>query len=220
MTDPLAQHTNRSSPVAVAMAKYNALPRSGRWLVWLGAFLGVYFAAIDPVLARRAALASEASRIEAALSAKAQARTRVAESERVVAQGAGFFGRPALPAASVDNSALFEARINQVFAANKVSPRITYRDPVLFTGDTPKVLGGGQKLERLVVELSFETDVITLVNILKDLEHAKEIAAVSKIGLRKQAAPSRRPGDAGPLLVNLTAEAWALASTSAVGGAR
>lgn len=219
MTDPLAHNAGPSGPVAVAKAKYAALPRSGRWLVWLGAFLAVYFLAIEPVLTRRAALAAEATRIEAALAAKAQARTRVAESERVVTQGAGFFGRPALPGASVDNSAMFEARINQVFAANKVSPRINYRDPVLFTGDTPKVLGGGQKLERLVVELSFETDVITLVNILKDLEHAKEIAAVSKVGLRKQAAPSKKPGDAGPLLVNLTAEAWALASAT-TGGSR
>ncbi len=199
---------------------YARLPRSGRWLVWLGVVVAGYFGVVEPVMNRRAALAAEAGRIEAVLKAKAEARTRVAESERVVQESAKFFGRPALPAASVDGSAMFEARINQVFAANKVSPRITYRDPIALAGERPGALvsGATQRLDRLVVELSFETDVVTLVNLLKDLEHAREITAVSKVNLRKQPAPSKKPGDAGPLMVSLTAEAWAIGTASGSGG--
>ncbi len=199
------------------LARFRALPRAGQWLTLLVVFIAAFFAVIDPVLAARQRYAVEGSRIEASLRAKAQVRARVADSERVVAQGATVFGQPHVPAPSIESSAAFEGRINQVFAAAKVNPRITYRESAPLMPDPPRALAGDRQLDRLVAELSFETDVLSLVSILKDLEHAREVANVSKVSLRKQGGGggARKPGDAGPLVVNLTIEAWVLAGPRA-----
>jgi hypothetical protein len=196
--------------------RYKAMPRSGRWLVALVAFVGVFFLVVDPLLARWGQYRVDADQIENSLANQARLRTELAESSRTIEQVAALFGRPALPGSVAEASAGLEQRINRIFAAHKVANlKTSYRDPVVMSNvDAPAIVGTGQKLNRLVAEMSFETDTANLSAILRDLEESAEIASVTRVSVRKLAAGRGAKGDTGgSLQVSLNAEAWGVGSS-------
>ncbi|MBL8759103.1 MAG: hypothetical protein JNK35_11810 [Phycisphaerae bacterium] len=196
------------------IARFRALPRAGRWLVVAGLFIAAYFLAIEPVLAATANLNGKADRLAKDIATRAEVRRKVGEASRQVEQLAGLFGQPGLPAAQSERAAALEKRVNAIFREHRVSSqRTVYKDPIAVPGDPPaSLVGPRERLERLGVELSFETDTATLMAILRELERAPEIAAVTKLTVKRGGGGvNRRPTDANPLQVSLAAEAWIVA---------
>jgi hypothetical protein len=198
--------------------RYRALPRSGRWLIIFGLFVVAYFAVLEPVMERTGHYKSQADGLARSLGEKAQIRGKIADNAGVIEQLTGLFGRPTPPADRSRRSSALEKRINTIFSEHQVSnQRTTYREPVALTTEAPRALAGPKdRLERLAAELTFETDIPTLMAILTQLEQSPEVSGVTKISIRKVAPSGRSREKDGPVQVNLTAETWIVtpASTS------
>ncbi|MGD9689245.1 MAG: hypothetical protein AB7K52_00150 [Phycisphaerales bacterium] len=197
-------------------ARYAALPRSAKWLIVAGAFVAAYFLAIEPALVHTARLNSEADKLASSLQRKSQMRTRVSEAAAQIEKLAGLLGQPALPGDPGERDNALRKRINAIFSEHKVQgQKVVYKDPTPISVPEDSVVslvGPGKRLERLAVDLTFETDIPTLMAIMQSLERAPEVCAVSRVNVRKLAPPGSsrsRERDGGPVQVNLTAETWA-----------
>lgn len=190
--------------------RYRALPRSLRWLAICGVFVLISFVVIEPVLVKTTAYSMEADKLAASLREKSQTRARTADAAGQIEQLTGLFGRPALPADRGQRSTALEKRINAIFGEHHVSnQRTTYKEPAALPGEAPRSLAGPkERLERLAADLTFETDIPTLMAILSKLEQAPEVCSVSKVSVRKIAPAGRSREKDGPVQVNLTAETW------------
>ncbi|MGQ0627968.1 MAG: GspMb/PilO family protein [Phycisphaerales bacterium] len=197
-----------TSPI---VTRWRTAPRALKWGLAFLAFIALYFGAIEPAVNSLNELNLKADNLAKDLREKAKVREETAGAARLVEQATGFFGRPTLPETQKDRQARLERRVNQIFSAHKVSgQRTQYRDPSPLSGDTPKALApAGRRLDKLIVELSFETDTETLAAIVRELESAPEIATISRVQLRRQSGGRNRSNEIGPLPVTLTAEAWA-----------
>ncbi len=203
--------------IAALLSRYRALPRAGRWLVICAFVVVLYFGVVERALVMTGNYRTKGDALAADIARRSEIRRKVGEASRQVEQLAGLFGQPGLPAAASERSGALEKRINTVFRDHRVSSqRTVYKDPSALPGEPPaSLVGPRQRLERLGVELSFETDVATLMAIVQDLERAPEIAAVTKVNVKKGASSGRRGSDASPLQVNLVAEAWVVAAIQA-----
>lgn len=219
---------------------WRTTPRAYRWLALFGAFMLAFFVVIDPILARTAQLNAAADQLATRLAEQARVQRRVDDAAPTVRAGAEFFGSPAKPGTPDEVAADLEACVNQVLSAHRpANQRLTYRDPVEVTGDDLAAIlrglpaGGAapgrvRRIERLVVEISFESDLAGALAVLRDLEAAPEVSGVSRVGFRTLntgrrggAGASGSNGEAasGPLQVTLSAEAWAVGEADAPRGA-
>ncbi len=192
--------------------RWNEMPRAMRWGVLAGIVILAYFVVIERTIEVKNHWNGRADLLQRDLTDKAKTRQATADSATLVEQATGVFGRPLLPAKENDRVSQVDNRINKIFAAHKVqSERKITREPRPMPQDAPpSLVPSGQQLAKLEKELSFETDMATLTVILKELEQAPEIAAVSRLVLKKQqqSSSSRRSNEPGPLSVSITIEAW------------
>lgn len=195
--------------MSTLQSRYAALPRAVRWALWGGAVIGGYFLVVEPILNKTDDYRALGDQLARELDEQAKLRASVSGAARTVEQTAAVFGRPTSPAAMSEQAGALERRVNAVFSTHKVNnQRASYRDPAVLTATPPGSLAGpNQRLERLAVELSFECDLPTLLAVLTDLEQASEVAAISRLNVRKS-QPGGRGRNTSSLIVNLAAEGW------------
>ena len=197
--------------------RWSETPRVVKWALLAAAVLALYFAAL-PALDKLNDWNTRADNLARALSDKAKVRQETLSGAKLVEQATGMFGRPKPPERTSDTRGRLERRINQVFAVHKVQSQRTQYDEPAPLGEVDgahSLMATGERLDKLVVKLTFETDMETLAAILKELESSPEIALVSRVNLKKQQPTGRRRDEPGALAVVLTAEAWGTSKPAA-----
>lgn len=185
---------------------WNNLPRAAKWAISAGAFIALYFLVIEPALDATARFNNRSDALSAALD-----RRRAADRS-ALALAASRFGDPLLPGGP-ERSAELNNRIEQILRDRSVSGlTIRARAPVplgraVFAGLIPD----GRQAERLILDVDFEADPAVAAAILADLEQAPEVAAVSRVILRRQERDGRRT-----VQVGLSPEAWVLSPKGGV----
>jgi hypothetical protein len=79
---------------------------------------------------------------------------------------------------------------------------------------TPLTLGVAQKVTRVGKELQLECETAELMTILRELEAAPEVSAVSRLDVRRISEVNPKTGG-GVLSVTIVVEAWAVAPDGA-----
>ncbi|MGH7133530.1 MAG: hypothetical protein ACREJO_16490 [Phycisphaerales bacterium] len=205
------------------LTRYHALPRAGKWLAWLCGFLALFFGLINPALSRASEWGSSAEKIESALADRAGKKSLIENSAADLDRSMLAYGTPAMPQKRRDPTADLDARVRQVLRAHGVTPkRSTSKGPEPFqrpskTADGRTIKSDGPKLDRYAIELSFECDTTRLLGVMRDLERAAEISALSKVIVRRIVESNSRGGknDVSMLSVTLVPEMWVIAPTAA-----
>lgn len=188
-------------------ARWQSLPRAARWLILAAAFVALYFASVEPALDATARLSLRADALQSALDRQRSTRDDSA------ALAAARFGDPLLPGGP-DRLAALNARVEQVFRERRVSAlTIRTRAPIpLGRGSFAGAIPESEQVQRLILDIDFEADPDTAAHVLADLERAPEVAAVSRVSLRRLEKDGRRLVQA-----SLSPEAWIIAPKGGAG---
>ena len=132
--------------------------------------------------------------------------TRVALADAsIIDAGIAAFGTPELPQGD-DRLAALDRKLSAVLNGKAATEkrRLT-RDNL-----TPLTLGAAQKVTRVGKELQLECETAELMTILRELEAAPEVSAVSRLDVRRISEVNPKTGG-GVLSVTIVVEAWAVA---------
>jgi hypothetical protein len=189
--------------------RFRALPRAAQWGVWAAVAFIAYFVAVEPALERYAKISAEADSLESNLRDRASTAQRFESTGGELERAMVALGNPALPAKGNPLPAL-DRRVSSVLSAhNVVARKREPRAPIaLLTGPgqrDPAFIGPLSGLQRVGIEITFESDTGQLAKILRDLEAAREVASIPRLSVRK--AGDGKPGDQ-KLAVTMTVEAW------------
>lgn len=196
------------------MHSFKSLPRALRWLIGLGVFVIAYFGVIEPVLGYAQAWQTRASTLETALARDKELASGDGDGG-LIQQGQSTFGRPHMPGVKETSPESLYRLVNSLLEAHGVTERSVSERSVPMTGDLAAELKAGT-ITRLILDVSFEADVPTVISIISELERSKEVAALGRVKLDKSALRSGGSGDDMNDIVRATisAEAW----TTARGG--
>ncbi len=180
---------------------YRGLPRAGRWGVWAGAGLLGYFAVVEPIMDKTNALNSRAD-------ARAQAIAEVRSGGGAGAADLGLrrFGHVEPPGDPRERNVAFNRRVLEILETHALKDHAsTTRNAPLNAGPLLTALAPShQKVERHIREVQFEATPETLAAVIADLERTPEVAAVSRVQIRK-------PEGGGRIVrATIAAEAWSV----------
>lgn len=203
------------------LTAFAALPRSARWVVLAGAFMGVYFLVIEPLLDRANNHDAAADAIENNLRRASQLSDEDSDDGRLLATGMKTYGRPQLPSDAAAKPESVQRIVDQILEDHGVDSRTKTERNSTMTGDRARALAADGKIERYIVEVSFEATQETVAAIIADLEQAPGISAVSRVKIDRTAIGGRfgedfgAPGAggesaAGRVRATISAEAWVL----------
>ncbi len=197
--------------------RWSELPRAAKWGGGFIAFIALYFLAIEPAMKKMDSWNIEADKLAADLRTKTRIRQDTIDGQKLVEQATRVIGRPSLPVKTSDRTTSLDRRLSTIFGAHNVKQRTNTREPTplasqLQQAEVPQSLvPPDSRLDKIVVELSFETDMATFTDILKEMEQAPEIACVTRVQIRKQQPTNARGNSkAGPVAITLFAEAWSI----------
>jgi hypothetical protein len=195
--------------------RYAALPRAVRWLLLAAAFCAIYFAAVEPALDRTSRLGVAADALAASLARERQLAAAWSDSNTPAAAAKAAFGSPALPGPSEPRSRALYTRINKIFEAHGIVPDINERRAPLRADQAAAIAGPGYRIDRFILDLTFESSPEVAAAVLAELEQSAEVAAVGRVQIRRVEGP--RAGGASssreaPRRVRavLSPEAWVL----------
>ena len=195
------------------LARYAALPRAARWLILGGAFFVVYFAVIEPVLKRTYDLNTSADALAASLARERRLAAAWSDSNTPAAAAKAAFGSPALPGPIEPRSRALYTRVSKIFEAHNIVPDIAERRVPLRADQVQALAGGGSRIDRFILDLTFEASPETAAEILAELERSEEVAAVGRVQIRRlDASRAGASGEGGPRRVRavLSPEAWVI----------
>lgn len=188
--------------------KFKALPRMVKWVIAAGVILIAYFAVFEPVLGIGAKWRTRAAALESALARDHELASDDGDG-RMIQQGQKIFGRPQMPGVKETTPESLYRLVNSILEAHGVTERSISERSVPLTGDQAQALGVGT-ITRLILDVSFETDSVTVVSIISELERSKEVSAIGRVKIDKSALRSGSGADDGNDLVRATIapEAW------------
>ena len=191
------------------LESYWQMPRAGKWGVWFAVVMVLYFGAIEPYINFMNSVTVEADRIEARLRQRASLKDRLENNRAMIDAGIAAFGTPDLPQGD-DRLAALDRKLSAVLNGKTATEkrRLT-RDNL-----TPLTLGVAQKVTRVGKELQLECETAELMTILRELELAPEVSAVSRLDVRRISEVNPKTGG-GVLSVTIVVEAWAIAPDGA-----
>lgn len=184
--------------------RFRTLPRAARWAVFAGAILVAYFAVVEPVIDRINTTASRADDRESALVALAKDPIGAQSSE--VALGVRKFGAVELPGDPEVRSVAFNRRVVEVLSKHRIrNDTSTTRTMPLGAGPLKSAYTEEERIDRLVREVQFSATPEELAAVIADLESSPEVAAVSRVQLRRG---DNQDTAARQLKVTLAVETW------------
>jgi len=192
--------------------RFRAIPRAARWAIAAGAAFAAYFLIVEPVLDSRTALTvrgdDKAKQLAAARSGSADAES----AETDLRTGIARFGVPELPGPPIERSEALTRRIASVLQSHGIRDHTsTVKESPLSSTSLAGVFGAEYRVDRLITELQFDASPETFMGILADLERSPEVAAVSRVALRKSApAAGSRSSSSRSLKATIAVEAWEL----------
>lgn len=193
------------SVISGLRARWDALPRAGRWLAWLVLVLVVYFAGVEPALDAAGRFRAQADGATRTLNQQRTIAQMVSSSGALMARGTTALGVPDEPpglSSTTDPLVALNSRIDRAARDHGVSIRRRQERPrdamtgAEFMGDA---------MERRGVEVVVECDTPQLMAMLKDLEAAPEVHAIRSVRVQRQ---SITPGGGGVLQATLIPEVF------------
>jgi len=191
--------------VSAIIQKYNALPRAVKWLAYLGVILVAYFGVVMPLLKVSDSLNSQAARLRLAIADGNELRSDVGAGGDL-RNGVRLYGMPDRPSDGKVSPESFSRVVNGILDAHNVVGNVNERRTRL-TGDQAASLGPGN-FDRMIIDITFESDPETVIAVLSDLERAKEVTAVSRVRIDKG---NSRDEDQQKLRAAMSPEAWVAA---------
>jgi hypothetical protein len=202
----LASRADPQGPNAL-VARYLAIPRLVRWLLWFLLFAIVYLLVADPMASQ---YDSEASKLLGELSRRSSQRAALTRGAELVEIRAIAFGRPRPPLTGRDP----EGRVGELLSVLRSRHALSERQRLAPTrsemrlANSPKwiTLQGTPRLDRLSITWSFESSTDALMATLTDLERSPLVHAITALEV------NRPSGNRGPsedqLNVSVTLESW------------
>lgn len=166
---------------------FRSLPRSARWLITAAAGFVVYFLVIEPLLDRTNAYDAQADAVESNLRRAASLSDENSEDGRIVANGMRTFGLPHLPDAAAARPEAIQRVVDRILEDHAVTSRTKTERNATLTGDRARELAGDARIERYVIEVSFEASQEAVAAIVADLERAPGVSAVSRVKIDRTA---------------------------------
>jgi hypothetical protein len=185
---------------------YRGLPRAGRWGLLALAGLLAYFGVVEPVVDKTGALNARAE-----ARARAIAEVRAGGATAAADLGLRQFGVVEPPGDPRERAVAFDRRVLEVLEKHSVERHTSNtKTAPLAPGPLLAALApANQKVDRRIREIQFETTPETLAAVIADLERIPEVAAVSRVQIRKADDGGRT------LRATVAAEAWTLARKGA-----
>lgn len=187
------------------LARYQSLPRAGRWAVIGLAVVVAYFAAVEPAITMYNGIASEADKRAARLASYAKERAARSNAETTIASGVARYGIVEYPGDPEQRSVAFNKQISEIMTKHGLKEDSTTRTAALGAGPLLGAVGSDKRVERLVKELTFSATPEKVVAVVNDLEASPIIAAVSKVQIR---VPGESERDGRNVRASVAVEAW------------
>lgn len=208
------------------LQKYASLPRAGKWLVWTLVLVVVYFGVVEPVLTITAQSKSHADTLAAGLAREQALTSQDSEQGRILEDGRRSFGEPYLPEDPANRPEALHNAVDAILQKHNIGNRVKNERHVRMASDEASQLLGAlaatSTVERLILDITFEASPDTVHSILAELEQAREVAAISRVEIRRPDVGGGRgaPPSSGTKTVKATIspEAW-IVTTTAAGGA-
>lgn len=192
--------------------RYRALPRAVRWAVIAGlAFVG-YFVVVEPILEKRAAFEVKADEKAKQLAAARSGTGDAEVAETDLKTGVTRFGLPQLPGPPAERADALTRCIATVLQTHGVRDHTsTVKETPLSSGALSSAFGADYRVDRLITELQFDASPEVFMGVLADLERSPEVAAVSRVQLRKSTpAPGAKSSSSRLVRASIAVEAWEL----------
>jgi hypothetical protein len=181
-----------------------------RWLIVFGVFIIAYYIVLEPTLDAANTARNRADVLEAAVrrdrAMLASAARRGGEIDRAVVT----YGLPRHPARPDARPEGLQRAVNMILMDNGVS-NATYseRSAPIRSDEAVRVVGQAAKLDRFVLDVTFEASPERAMAILAKLEQAEEVTSISRVKIDKSAAGRGRDSDgARTVRVNIAVESW------------
>lgn len=183
-----------------------ALPRTLVWGLIALLVIIVFFAVVDPALNSISGVAQKADRIERDLARDKSFKDQASEDSRIIQQARASFGSPARPSAVATPEALYRV-VDRVLTEHAIfDATITERSSQFRAEALPSVTGSPTGT-RFTLDVSFETDTETVLDVLVALEQAKEVSAIGRVRIDKVQSRSSEPHE-DLVRVTLAPELW------------
>lgn len=206
------------------LTRFRALPRAARWAILAGIAFGAYFLVIEPLLDRTNRFDARADAIEDNLRRAGRLADQDSDEGRLVINGMQAFGRPQPPNAASARPEAVQRVVDQVLESHGVANRTKTERSSTITGDRARALAADGRLERSIIEVSFEAPQEVVAAIIADLERSPGISSISRVkidrtavrGLFGEDLGGSGPGgaatgsSAGRVRATISAEAWVL----------
>lgn len=184
--------------------KWNALPRAARWLAYLVVFVGLFFGAVQPLWNLVDRIGARAASLENALRRSKELSTADSSEGAVIASAQGSFGKPLMPGSSRLTPGAFGRVVDGILEGHLVQDRtVMERTVPMAQADADRLRAG--KINRLILDVTFEAKQETVIAILADLERASEVAAVSRVRIDRT---GMRDEEAQLVRATISPEAW------------
>lgn len=188
---------------------YNRVPRAMRWLIVFGVFILGYYLVLEPSLDSANQARDRADRLETALrrdrAMLASGGRRGGELDRSVT----VYGLPRHPTEPDARPENLQRAVNKILMDQGIS-NATYseRSGVIPADKAVAVVGQAARLERFVLDVTFETTPERAMSILATLEQTPEVTAISRVKIDKSTNSRDRDSGGRIVRVNIAVESW------------
>jgi hypothetical protein len=201
--------------VTQAIAYYRSLPRAARWSFWALAGLLAYFAMVEPLVNLYASMNRRAKDQSSLLVGFERSRRKADDAQASVATGVARFGEVAPPGDPDARPDAFSRKVAAVLTTHGIKDqKTTTRSSALGKGPLLESLGQGAQVMRYAIEVQFDGTPEQVAAIIADLEKTPEVAAVTKLQIRRLDEDHSRTVHA-----TISAETWLLSRKSGKGAA-
>lgn len=171
-------------------ASMNALPRTIKWAIAAIVIIIVYFAAVDPALILIDSVRAKSSRIENNLARDAALSDPASDDGRMIAVSRENFGAPLRPNASAATAETLYRLVDRVLKEHGVEDASITERSAQLKSDLFEPVVGTSSVNRFILEVAFDADSVTALEILAALEQSPEVSAVGRVRFDKLAVRS------------------------------
>ncbi|MFO0831973.1 MAG: hypothetical protein U0637_09030 [Phycisphaerales bacterium] len=195
-----------SSPLA---QRWQATPFVIKFALGAGAFAALYFAVVERGVDSINRDGGKSESAESALEEYARSGGKFKTASEAVSRGVRQFGEVSLPGDPQSRPSEFNSAVDSVLNKHGVdNVASTSRTTPMGNGPLTKYLGTGQRVDRVMKELTFSTTPEKFDAVLADLERTPEVAAISRVQVRQ--GDEREKADR-LLKISISLETWTVA---------
>ncbi|MEM9082946.1 MAG: hypothetical protein AAGB34_05055 [Planctomycetota bacterium] len=184
--------------------RFRELPRAGKWLVGLVAFLVLYFGVVEQAIGFHNSMSIKAERLESQVE---QAMARASgddDTSKTLSIALTRFGEVELSDDPSAASAALVAEVGRVLKEAELDSETTTRSSAMSRNVLSSVLRVGEVVDRQIAEVRFTTTPAQAVEIVSKLESSPLVTGISRVSMQQLA------NDRGLVRVTVVCETWAI----------